>query len=155
MKEKKKGRAIGEMVMGIRKDILGTGLAVEAKEEGIMVGRVGIVEERWKVVEVYVGRRRIEETLKAMERWMEGEGGKEKTIIGGDFNARTGKEGGGIEKEIGEKWEGRGRRSKDGVINREGRMMVNFLEERGWIYNGTIKGDEGGSLHSQGGKGTR
>lgn len=67
VKERKKGRAIGGMVMGIRKDIVGTGLTIEKNEEGIMVGSVSIGEERWKVIGVYMGRRGIEETLKAME----------------------------------------------------------------------------------------
>lgn len=30
-------------------------------------------------------------------------------------------------------------------IEREGRLLVGFIEERGWgIYNGVIRGDEGG-----------
>lgn len=50
-------------------------------------------------------------------------------MIGGDFNARTGNEGGQIAYEE-EKGEGK-RRSKDKVINREGRVMLNKLQERG------------------------
>jgi len=57
---------------------------------------------------------------------------------GGDFNARTGEEGGrvGIEWEEREK-EGRVRRSKDRKVNREGKRLMEFLESKGWgILNG-------------------
>lgn len=72
------------------------------------------------------------------------------TIIGGDFNARTEKKGGSIEtRERGEEGTGEGnnkrKRSKDGKMNREGKEMVRFLEEKGWgILNGSIKRDEEG-----------
>jgi len=82
-----------------------------------------------------------------------------KRIIVGDFNARTGEEGGGIDfntagdKE--EKEEGkRIRKSKDKTLNAEGRRLVSFLEEKGWeIYNGCIKGDEEGEFTFTGGRG--
>lgn len=69
------------------------------------------------------------------------------TIIGGDFNARTGEEGGevGIEGEEarGDRKEESRSRSKDKKINKEGKMLVEFLEERGWgILNERTKGDE-------------
>lgn len=62
-------------------------------------------------------------------------------ILGGDFNARTG--------EMGGWWEGRDergkeeeRKSKDKKINKEGRFLVERLEEVGWyIFNGCGKGD--------------
>lgn len=80
------------------------------------------------------------------------------TIIGGDFNARTGEKKGSIEtRERGEEGTGGGnnrrKRSKDGKMNREGREMVRFLEERGWgILNRSIKGDEEGEYTYTGGK---
>lgn len=44
--------------------------------------------------------------------------------------------------EIREKDEQR-RKSKDKKLNREGRILVAFIEERGWyIYNEVIRGDE-------------
>ncbi|EZA51891.1 hypothetical protein X777_09206, partial [Ooceraea biroi] len=83
-----------------------------------------------------------------IEEWREGI----KTIIGGDFNARTGKEGGkitGIEEEEGDR-----RNSKDGKINKEGRALISFMEERGWsIFNGNCKGDEVGEYTFTGGRG--
>lgn len=63
-------------------------------------------------------------------------------MIGGDFNARTGNAGGPIED--GEKKVEEKRRSKDKVINREERVMLNVMKERGWmILNGSDK-EEGG-----------
>lgn len=50
------------------------------------------------------------------------------TLVGGDFNARTGREG---DKELGkeEEVEGVGRKSKDGKRNSEGKRLVEFKEE--------------------------
>jgi len=50
-------------------------------------------------------------------------------MIGGDYNARTGNEGGPIV--TGKKKEKKARRSRDKVTNREGRIMINKLKERG------------------------
>lgn len=65
-------------------------------------------------------------------------------VLIGDFNARTGEEGGIIKKGEWEKdW--RGRRSKDKKVNAEGRVLVKWVEEVGWtIFNGSVKGDEKG-----------
>lgn len=49
-------------------------------------------------------------------------------MIGGDFNTRTGSEGGPIG--IGEKKKEEERRSRDKVTNREGRAMLNKIGER-------------------------
>ncbi|XP_024875210.1 ABC transporter F family member 4-like [Temnothorax curvispinosus] len=82
----------------------------------------------------------------------EGERGV-RTIIGGDFNARTGEER-GWEEEDEEGVEGGGRRSKDKKINRDGRKLLEFIEERGWmILNGGVKGDEEGEFTYTGGRG--
>lgn len=72
------------------------------------------------------------------------------TLIGGDFNARIGEEGGGWGMEgggdrRGEEEEGRRRKSKDGKMKKDGKVLVQFLKERGWgILNGCKDGDEEG-----------
>jgi len=81
--------------------------------------------------------------------------GKEKgvrTLIGGDFNARSGDEEGKVE---GEEWEGNNcRRSKDRKINGEGRRLIECVRERGWwILNGGIRGDEEGNWTYTGSRG--
>lgn len=54
------------------------------------------------------------------------------TIIGGDFNPRTEKKGVGVlQKEVEREQEGRKRRSKNRKINRERRMLIEFIKERG------------------------
>lgn len=59
-------------------------------------------------------------------------------MIGGDFNARTRDKGGPIE--TGEKKEEEGRRSKDKMINKEGKIILDEIEERGWIIlNGSFE----------------
>jgi len=58
-------------------------------------------------------------------------------------------------REVGE-WDGRrgrGRRSKDKKVNREGRYLVEALEEAGWfIFNEGGKGDEEGEWTYAGGE---
>lgn len=44
--------------------------------------------------------------------------------------------------------------SKDEKINRKGRKLVEFIEEKGWcVFNGNVKGDEKGEYTFTGGKG--
>lgn len=72
-------------------------------------------------------------------------------VLGGDFNARTGKEGRGCEGENGGV---RIRRSKDVKINGEGRKLIKLVEENGWgILNGCTRGDEEGEYSFTGEKG--
>ncbi|XP_029164823.1 uncharacterized protein LOC114936023 [Nylanderia fulva] len=87
----------------------------------------------------------MEKKLGEMNEWMEEEGDRVRTIIGGDFNARTGNLGGRVEIGEEEGEEGKGRKSRDTKVNGEGRRLVKKLEEKGWaIMNGGIAGDEEG-----------
>lgn len=66
-------------------------------------------------------------------------------MIRGDFNARTGKKGGGIKGEEETRMEEKKRRSKDEKINREEKRLVEFVEGIGWgIFNENIRGDKEG-----------
>jgi len=71
-------------------------------------------------------RREIEEILGDLE--------EEILCIGGDFNARIRKGGKKIEgEEDEESW----RNSKDEEVNKEGRELLDLVEDRGWdIANG-------------------
>lgn len=63
---------------------------------------------------------------------------EEYLILGGDFNTKTGNKEGPIK--TGEKKEEEKRRSKDKVINKEGRVLLNEIGERGWIIvNGSLE----------------
>lgn len=57
------------------------------------------------------------------------------TLMGGNFNARTGRKRGGLQGEE----EGRRKNSRDEKINREHKKLVEFIEEREWsIFNGIL-----------------
>ncbi|EZA48220.1 hypothetical protein X777_14226 [Ooceraea biroi] len=75
-------------------------------------------------------------------------------VIGGDFNARTGEEGGCVRGEEEEIEEEKSRKSKDKKMNGEGKKLCNFLAEQGWsIVNGNVRGDEEGEVIYVGGRG--
>ncbi|XP_011879508.1 PREDICTED: uncharacterized protein LOC105568414, partial [Vollenhovia emeryi] len=149
----KKGRAAGGMLMGVRKEIKVTGTEIETGKEGFIVGAVQKNGLIWKIVGVYVGEG-IEKTLEGLEEWTgKGEEGGI-TIIGGDFNARTGREGSRVEGGEEREKEESIRNSKDSVINKEGKRLVEFLEDKGMsILNGDTKGDEEGEYTFTGGRG--
>ena len=141
-RKSKKGRAMGGIIMGARK-----GVGIEGKcradKEGMMEVMIEREGERWRLVGVYINGE-MEEKLEEKKEWMEEEG-RIRTIIGGDFNARTGDLGGRVEMGGEEGGVGKGRKSKDTRVNGEGRRMVKRLEEVGWaIMNGGVAGDEEG-----------
>lgn len=92
--------------------------------------------------------RDLDKKLEILGEWAEEKERGVRLLVGGDFNARTGNEGGGLwglwglgEEEGFEQV----RRSKDCNVNREGRKLCDFVEEQGWtIFNGNIRGDEEG-----------
>jgi len=72
----------------------------------------------------------MESKLEELREWMEGKKRGIRNIIGGDFNAWSGEEGGKVEGEDCE--EGRYRRSKDKKVNGDGRRLIEDIRERGW-----------------------
>lgn len=84
--------------MGIRWELVEKGEEIEVRTEGIIAGVVKVDREKWRVVGVYVNRDR-EEKLQCLRGWMEEREKVGRTLIGGDFNARTGEKGGGIVEE--------------------------------------------------------
>lgn len=120
-KRYKRGRAMEGMLIGIKRELIEKETKIESDGEGIMVGRVRQRKESWRIVGVYVGES-IERILERLRRWGEEREERVTMIIGGDFNARTGEEGGGPgeEEEEGEGDEESGKRqSKDGKVNDE------------------------------------
>ncbi|XP_077273093.1 uncharacterized protein LOC143903409 [Temnothorax americanus] len=152
-RKNKKGRASGGMLLGIRKRIEEIKEEKKLEEEkGKIECKIMIREKIWRIIGLYVNND-IDRKLKGLKDTTEEKKKRVRTIIGGDFNARTGEEG-GWEEEDEERVEGGGRRSKDKKINRDGRKLLEFIEERGWmILNGGVKGDEEGEFTYTGGRG--
>ncbi|TGZ46910.1 Uncharacterized protein DBV15_13023 [Temnothorax longispinosus] len=119
-RKNKKEKAIGGMMMGIRKGLKEKGTEIEIDREGLIAGKVSIGGERWSIVGVYAKKEEMEESLQELGHIMERKEEGSFTIIGGDFNARTGREGGSIEKEEGGGRLGGGRRLKDKKMERGG-----------------------------------
>lgn len=147
-RKNRKGRAMGGLIMGMRRELVNRGKGIEEIREGVMVGRVGVKEDRWRIVGVYVNRNELEDTLGVLENWTRGDEDLKTIVEGGTLiQGLCGREGGSVEEEVEalERGEGRKRRSKDGKVNGEGRKLVEFIEERGWsIFNGDIDGDKEG-----------
>lgn len=49
----------------------------------------------------------------------------------------------------GREGEWRVRKSKDKKFNKKGKVLLKFIEEKGWsIFNGIVKGDKKGNIHT-------
>ena len=147
----KKGRPMGGIIIGVKEEEgIASVIEVEEKEEGVMAVEIWVGEERWRIVGVYV-KEDMERKLEVMKEWLEEQEEGRWTMIGGDFNARTGGLGGWAEDREEEEV---GRKSKDGKVNGEGRRLVGGLERVGWgILNGAVEGDEEGEFTYTGGRG--
>lgn len=152
-RENNKGRAKGGMLFGKKKDIEGIEIK-QVEKEGIIYRKIRWAEEPWTIIGVY-SRGGSSEILDRLKNQIE-ETNEGNLIILGDFNARTGKEGARrwIEaEEDEEEKEIPKRKTKDEVINKEGKELITLLDERGWaILNGNKFGDEEGE-HTFIGKG--
>jgi len=147
-RDKSKGRAKGGIITGIRKEFEELDVKV-INVNGVQERRIRVEGELWRILTVYNGgkmkemRKKIEETVSELE--------EERLCIGGDFNARTGRE--GKKYESGDEKEMR-RNSKDRTINSDGKDLLGLTEERGWeIGNGNIRGDEEGEMTYNGARG--
>ncbi|KAL6260864.1 hypothetical protein P5V15_008394 [Pogonomyrmex californicus] len=101
----KKGRAMGGMVLEIRKENGGK------RGDKIRYGKGS-----YKIIGIYVNGD-MERKLVELGEWVEGKEEGMRTIIGRDFNART-------EEET-------KRKSKDKKLNKEGRRLVEWIREKG------------------------
>ena len=86
----------------------------------------------WKIIIVY--NQDVKETMKIIKEKTEEKNG-EALILVGDWNTRTGKEGGLIDEEGEVK-----RLSKDVIINSEGRKLIEEITDSGWCI---VNGDDG------------
>lgn len=117
-RNKKKGRAKRGSVIGRRKEWGegGEGL-IKYEEEGWVFSEVGKEGKRVGIVSIYnTGKwKEIEDGIDRLTEDRE----RDEIIIGGDFNIRTGRDGG-----IGVDEEGNKRFSKDKIIGNEGRNLI-------------------------------
>lgn len=127
-KEKKKGRAMGGIITGVRKELKEEKETVSNKN--IMERKVRIGNEIWRIFTVYS---KCKEDVISLNEMID-ETDENNLLIGGDFNARTGTEGGIIDEYKKERYT---RKSKDRIINADGKFLLNEISERGWmILNG-------------------
>jgi len=123
-RKNKRGRAMGGMVMGIRRELFEKGKEIMTENEGMIVGNVKLGKQIWRIMGIYI-KDNMESMLQRLAEWVEEKGEGCCILIGRDFNARTGMEGGGYKicgKEGSKEEDGRKkRRSKDGKINKEGK----------------------------------
>lgn len=134
----KKGRAMGGIITGVRKEFE----ELESKEDipnCMQLRSVKIAEEEWRVLTVYDNKG--DAAFWKGISYDRNQALNCNLIVGGDFNARTGNLG---SKDM--DWCLRKKRdSRDKIINKAGRSLVEEIEERGWyILNGNAKGDEAG-----------
>ena len=144
IRKKKRGRAMGVQLVGIRKDLLKNG-TIEEWEEGLLVKGIelGQNKELFTVVTIYNngGFRKLENELEGVINETEERG--QSVILMGDVNARTGKD--NVRATLGER-NYKARESKDAVQNAEGKRLLSFCEENGLIImNGRCEGDRKGN----------
>ncbi|XP_025266706.1 golgin subfamily A member 6-like protein 6 [Camponotus floridanus] len=88
-KDKKRGRGVGGMKTGVKKNIRME--EVQKETQGIISYSLEINGEKWKIISIY-NREGKKKTLEELEEIIKSEGWK-KMIVGGDFNARTAEKG--------------------------------------------------------------
>ncbi|KMQ90718.1 hypothetical protein RF55_9492 [Lasius niger] len=86
------------MLVGVRVEIRIEKEKGKKNEEGILSVKVWLVGDLWRLVGVYVNND-MEKKLEELRDWVEEKEVGVRALVGGDFNARTGREGGRIEEE--------------------------------------------------------
>ena len=146
----KKGRAKGGIITGVRKEI------EEVEEKGVKE-RVGVQQrivklgtKEWKIMGIY--SREIKETIKNIEELVKPTE-ESNLLLGGDFNARIGKQG-GRKDDFEEEKSLVKRETKDIGENKQGNELIKMIEENGWsVLNGNMRGDEKGEYTYVGARG--
>jgi len=140
-RRKEKGRAMGGLIIGIKKEWADRDLEFIKREEG-NIGMVGVKDtaRTTNVVLVYNREKNDKELGEILYKITE-EYKEDRLIIGGDMNIRIGEL--GSDEEEG----GLTRKSKDKIINNKGKILVELLQESGLnVLNGRSVGDGEGEF---------
>lgn len=70
--------------MGIRRELVEVRYKIETDEEGVLVGRIIIGKEVWRILGIYVRRGEMDTILEVLDRWAEEKEEGIRTIVGGD-----------------------------------------------------------------------
>lgn len=139
-REKKRDRASGGFIIGIRKSWIKkeTEIILEKEREVIVIRFEGREEKKnFVFVAVYNSRKEWDNIVKVIRRVAEVYK-EDYVIIGGDFNVRIGEEEGN-EEEGGDMF----RRSKDKIVNKRGSEFLKLIADiGGYILNSSLV-DEG------------
>lgn len=140
-KEKKKGRAKGGIITGIRNNIEEEEAGSCDQEKNIQERCIKLSNEKWRIFTVYSNNE-----IEKIQNFLAEEVDPLKEynlVLGGDMNARTAEEGDWTTTEENDSK----RQSKDRILNKEGKKLITLTEERGWnILNGNMTGDEDGEF---------
>ena len=148
---KKKGRAIGGIVTGVRREILELQGEVINKQN-IQERRVKLDGKTYRIMTIYSKADDEEDIWQILKEGIE-DWEEEAIMVGGDFNARIGDKGAWI-KDFIEEEEQNKRSSKDRTFNLRGRKLLEECDEKGWhVLNGNTLGDENGNFTYIGEKG--
>jgi len=149
IRRKEKRRAIGGLIIGIKKDWADKEWEVIKREEG-NIGMLRIKDQNriTNIVLVYNREKNGKELGEILYKITE-EYKKDRLIVGGDMNIRIGEL--GSDEEEG----GLIRKSKDKIINKEGKLLVERLQESGLnVLNGRSVGDGEGEYTYVGARGS-
>ena len=140
---KKKGRAIGGIVTGVKRELneFSEGLI---NKQNVQERRVELDGKTYRFITIYSKAEDEEDIWKILREdiqdWEECA-----IMVGGDFNARIGENGAWCEDYI-EEDEHDKRPSQDRVFNLRGRKLLEECEEKGWyVLNGNVVGDKNGN----------
>ncbi|XP_014216418.1 golgin subfamily A member 6-like protein 22 [Copidosoma floridanum] len=141
-REHKKGRARGGVILGISKKLESRNH--EVWSDNIVMQEIKHGNQKWMIIGVH--SQNVAETMEIIkEKVKTKESGC--VLIQGDWNARTGREGGWINKSDSESdsddKDVRLRKSKDEKINEEGRRLIKEITEEGWCIVNGKKEEEG------------
>lgn len=87
-RKNRKGRAMGGMMMRVRRGIE-TIKEDRVEVSGMMTKMIRLEGEIWRIIGVYVNGD-LKEKWEIVREWAEGGSEEVRTIVGGDFNVRTG-----------------------------------------------------------------